>query len=127
MKYGLTRPCKECPFREKSMRGWLGGESAQTVANNVSGMRNFHGIMIGGEPGDYACHMDVARQEKKLGRQVELDEINHCAGALHFLRTSCKEPNDKEKREAIDKVKQTPGMIRHYQDFVKHHTPFAKP
>ncbi len=32
----VKKPCKDCPFREDSMEGWLGEERAEQIANSGS-------------------------------------------------------------------------------------------
>jgi hypothetical protein len=127
MQYEIKRPCRECPFRKASLPGWLGSDTPQEVVDHVLGRQEIEpGLIVGGEPQDYACHMDVDRVMDREGYEtddeIQDDEVSHCAGALHFLKTSCKAPKDHEKSKAIDAVVATEPMLLNYHEFLKHHT-----
>lgn len=137
MKYGLKRPCIECPFRVASLPGWLGPDTgdAAGMINGVAGRHEIApGVFIGCEPANIACHKDASR----LGRELDLApdeaipseyaaEVQHCAGALLFLKTSCKLPRDREKIAAMDRVKAFEPMLRNVPEFLAHHGPQTKP
>jgi len=69
---GPKKPCDECPWRRKHLSGWLGGY----------------------EPSDFVLSVETSARvscHKTLndGKKPAL-----CAGALIFMRNSCKMPDD---------------------------------
>jgi hypothetical protein len=108
MKYGLKLPCAECPFRKDSIRGYLGPDTGNPSAfvNPAAGRVEIQkGVFVGCEPSDLACHMDIDREmAANGGKKPDPDHLQHCAGALHFLRLDCKMPHDREKCDAMDRV-----------------------
>lgn len=138
MKYGQKQPCKECPFRKKCMPGWLGGDTgnAHALALRVAGLMEIQpGVVIGCEPEYYACHMDTARIAKRAGygrdESVELSNklaarVNHCAGALIYLRKQCKRPRDPEKAKAVKAAIESEPVLSSVTEFVAHHTKFNR-
>src|SRR6185369_17781581 len=71
MKDNLKKPCDECPFRKKSLKGWLGGETPQSTLDFVNG------------EADFACHKTRHKEESAMSR---------CKGFLMFTRKMCKIP-----------------------------------
>ncbi len=132
MKYTLKTPCKECPFRKASLPGWLGPSTGnpEKYARYVLGSVEIEPeVYVGGEPNDTACHLSInnwLNHHKSNSDTVPTKhehELEHCAGALHFLGTSCKQPRDSEKADAIDKVMENTKepMIKHLPEFLTHH------
>lgn len=68
MRYDKRIPCKECPFRKDSIRGWLGPDTPEEVIAQVHG------------EGGYPCHMSTERAVKM---EILYDDIQQCAGAVH--------------------------------------------
>ena len=140
MLFGLKRPCRECPFRKASLKGYLGGDSYDPEAF-INPLLNRHELAPGvfvsvGDVGDMACHMDIDNALEHVRNEFDIDEpevedldrcgikLQHCAGALHFLSTSCKMPWDKTKVAAMDEVvaHTKEPMIKHFHEFVAHHS-----
>ncbi|TQC94701.1 hypothetical protein FK216_15575 [Moraxellaceae bacterium AER2_44_116] len=74
MKFTLSKPCANCPFRtdKPEQEGWLGGERAQEIADDIcNGNKTF------------SCHKTVEHDEdgQAVNRMTEI----HCAGALIML------------------------------------------
>ncbi len=127
MKYDLKAPCAECPFRPDSTPGWLGPDTGkpEIFARRIRGDFEISpGLYVGGEPNDFACHMDVTAQSQKLGDVLLLEDSNlqHCAGALLFLKTSCKQPHDRAKVKAMDKLKFAGPLLKNLAEFLAHHS-----
>lgn len=107
MKDNIKTPCKECPFRKTSFRGWLGNNTAQQTHDYVLG------------EADFACHMTRHKQDKNMSR---------CKGSQLFLLHHCKSPRinmplrnalnktREEVRNGIHKLQEYLGF-----DFFKHH------
>ena len=72
MKFDLTAPCKNCPFRTDmpSQEGWLGYERAEGITEAILDM-----------DGTFTCHKTTHLRDR---------EQQHCAGALIMC-----EANDK--------------------------------
>ena len=68
MKFNLTRPCDNCPFRSDrhEQRGWLGRERAAEIT---------HAVLR--EDKTFTCHKTLERSKA---------EQSMCAGALTLLR-----------------------------------------
>ena len=86
MQKGLTQPCGACPFRRKSMAGWLGEETPkgfmQTTMNDVA----------------MPCHCTIDYEDPKWKENfVANGKAEHCAGALIFFRNICKLSRDPER------------------------------
>lgn len=71
MKDNLKEPCKECPFRKTSLKGWLGNLTAQQT----------YGYVL--NEADFACHMTRKKPDDKMSR---------CKGSQIFLINHCKLP-----------------------------------
>lgn len=134
MKYDLNKPCRQCPFRKACMPGWLGPDTGAPLdfVSPLRGREIMPGVFVG-EPGDMACHVDMDRVAKKYGldrgdshelAQYE-SELQHCAGALHFLGSMCKSPRDRVKDTAVDRVYKstTEPMLKTLAEFETHHSP----
>lgn len=57
MKFNLKKPCKDCPFRKDSLKGWLGKERASEVANYANNDKTFpcHKTTRGKESSEQQC------------------------------------------------------------------------
>ncbi len=76
MRFDLTKPCDNCPFRTDCLPGWLGEERAQAIADS---------ILSFGKPGktvgaQFPCH----KTTEATGASG--DNPQHCAGAMILLR-----------------------------------------
>ena len=131
MKYTRLTPCAECPFRKKSLPGWLGPDTGRAAAliNEIAGRVEIEpGIFVGCEPMDYACHTHTAALIEQHGKDEEgllpaeqAHKVTHCAGALLFLKSIIKRPHDPEKCKAIEKVRSKVPMLSSIKEYVEHH------
>lgn len=104
MKDNLKQPCVECPFRKKSLRGWLGGLSAQMTHDLVLAEANF------------ACHMTRHQPDELMSR---------CKGSQLFLLNHCKSPKFNEPlAAALEQTRREKHDLSQYLgfDFIEHHT-----
>lgn len=106
MKNNLTKPCAECPFRKDSIKGWLGGETAQSTFDMVR------------HEADFACHMT---------RHKKVEEMSRCRGFLLFSKKISKIPKfNKELAKALEEIPFKEAIketnILSLPEFIKHHT-----
>lgn len=117
MKISLRPPCRECPFLKKSIPGWLGPDTAESVWAKVHGDNEF----------GYPCHMDVDKVADQTQDDEELwredpDSVEQCVGALIHAKKTCKSYNDKFRDAARDVLAKLIGVDAVLgMDFVKHH------
>ena len=77
MKYSLTKPCKQCPFRT-DIDGYLTPARAHEItASLLNGRCEF--------PRHKTIEVDDDGDEEGCGEIVNDDKAVHCAGALIFL------------------------------------------
>lgn len=74
MRFGLKRPCANCPFRNDrpEQEGWLGAERASDIVDAITRQQ-----------GTFSCHKTNSHDEE--GRVMETRDSEHCAGALILL------------------------------------------
>jgi len=100
----LKEPCKECPFRKSSLKGWLGGLTARETWDYV--LSEF----------DFACHMTRKKPDAKMSR---------CKGSQIFLLHHCKSPKiNMPLKKALDQTRKEGHEMDNYLgfDFLTHHT-----
>jgi len=112
--------CKECPFKETSLRGWLG-------ELDVSYFRPMMAI-----DNRFPCHMQLNSSDEEAHDEIKnkIDEgkIKICLGYLESMVKSNKVPRDRELKKLYDKVKRE-GISSGTMDineFERHHT-ISKP
>lgn len=104
MKDNLKSPCIECPFRKDSLKGWLGGLTAQETHDYVLSEANF------------ACHMTRKKSNENMSR---------CKGSQIFLNIHCKVPkvNMKLLRAVRQTRKENHDTSKYLGfDFLTHHS-----
>lgn len=70
MRFDLSKPCPDCPFRRDCLRGWLGAPRAEEIADALLG-----------RPGkSFACHQTTQFDEEGEHRQHEAEQ--QCVGAM---------------------------------------------
>lgn len=82
MKFDLRKPCVDCPFRKDALKGWLGEDRAQEIADALT--RNDQ---------TFACHKTVNHHESEVEEgdidqdelDAELGDRQHCAGAIAMV------------------------------------------
>lgn len=100
-----TKPCKDCPFRRKSLPGWLGDND----------LEDFTIAAVSDVP--MPCHLTPGAGAAP-GFEMH-PNASQCAGRGIFLSNMCKSPRDKDilklpaDREAV---------FSRPQEFVEHHS-----
>lgn len=95
-------PCNECPWRRKHPAGWLGGYLVDDFVNQAQ----FDGPPL-------PCH-------KTIPEGGEASAM--CAGALIFMRNSCKGANHPDYGDARDWVEADPVTVFQWaHEFRAHH------
>ena len=103
MKDNLKEPCKECPFKKTSFKGWLGGLTAKET----------HDFVLA--EADFACHMTRKKPDAQMSR---------CKGSQIFLIHHCKSPKVNEPlKKALAQTKSEKHDMNKYLgfDFLKYH------
>lgn len=102
MKLQHKKPCVECPWRRVHPPGWLGGYTVDDFIDQVQ---------RDGPP--LPCHMTI-----KPGKEATA----MCAGALIFMKNSCKSAQHPDYGDAKDHVEADPVNVFQWpQEFRDHH------
>jgi hypothetical protein len=118
MKFTLRPPCAECPFLKKSLPGWLGPDSPESVWAKVHSDDEF----------GYSCHMDVDKVAKvnedadTESWRFDPDGTEQCVGALLHAKKTAKSYSDKWReaaREVLSKLIPLEGILG--IEFMAHH------
>jgi hypothetical protein len=110
-QYKKTKMCKECPFRAKAPKGWLGPWDATDIKNMVHGESSF------------ICHTEINSMAGKGCGEKEISEKgNHCVGFLRYRNKVCKTSKDPSQRAHQHKLREIDDqeVIPAFQ-FVDHH------
>ncbi len=112
----IKNPCSDCPFRLKSMPGWLG---PYEVVEQIVGK-----IDVGIK---FECHTHAnAINDKNGGRSADYPDAaeaaNHCAGALAFMNNTCRLSRNREIAKLQDKVGERTDVFADQQQMIAHHT-----
>lgn len=86
--FKLKQPCKDCPFRRDSPKGWLGGERARQIADSLHEENGMGGGSV------FPCHktVDYSDEDHEAGRTNRLQESNaYCAGAISVVEKECQQ------------------------------------
>jgi len=99
----LTTPCNECPWRRTHPAGWLGGYQPEDFTRQ---------IQFDGPP--LPCHKTIPG-DGTVARAM-------CAGALIFMKNSCKGAHHPEYGEALSMVEpDTETVFQWTHEFLEHH------
>lgn len=105
MKLAHTTPCNECPWRRVHPAGWLGGYTIDDFINQVQ---------HDGPP--VPCHKTIP-----TGGEARAP----CAGALIFMRNSCKSAQHPDYGDMLEQVStDTVNVFQWPQEFRDHHSDF---
>ena len=114
-----TTPCHECPFRKKSLRGYVGGhKDVQEIVDIVYSDQKF------------PCHLEVTSIQKRLTGSFDKDEdffeqadseAPVCAGSAAMLRNTCKLSRDKEVMATQKIVGKRDDVFANGAEMVKYH------
>jgi len=105
MKRTLDKPCKECPFRRKSLPGYLGN----------SNPKEFIETTMADTP--MPCHLTVDYEDEDGAEKAE-EEAEYCYGALVFFSNTCKLSRDPERPKAPADHDE---VFSHKMQFLEHH------
>lgn len=90
-----TKPCKECPFRRVSPKGWLGDNDPRHFAINAN------------HDGNFPCHMTMEKNQEF-----------QCAGRATMWANQCKTSRD----DSVPDLKpDRENVFSHIGEFNKHH------
>ena len=105
MKSPTGNPCRECPFRRKSLAGYVGATTPEEF------LASSHSAA---EP--MPCHMEVNYERKDW--QAQAKKVHQCSGHAIYLENVCKVPR-------TDDVKTLPAdkelVFGNGYAFLEHH------
>ena len=110
-KYKQKKMCNECPFRKKSIKGWLGphtGTDMQTMVHNGQG---------------FTCHKEVnALTAQGYDEEEIANDGQHCVGMLRYRNKVCKTSRNAEERAHQSALKDIEDEeVLDAFTFVEHH------
>lgn len=121
MKFDLKKPCRECPFRTDSLKGWLGKERAADIID---------GMYVKDQT--FSCHKTVEYSEdldEETGDQLINNRVNeqHCAGAMILMERKGRANQLMRIAERLriydrNKLKMDSPVFQTQKEFIKHHT-----
>lgn len=101
-------PCKQCPFRRKSMPGWLGANSPEEMVN---------GIM---SEVPLPCHSTIDYRKRDWAEKWFARKIGKlCMGARIFSANCAKKPRPTSLLPVVEQ--NTELVFTTPQEFVAHH------
>jgi hypothetical protein len=102
-------PCNQCPFRRKSAPGYLGADNPEHFIQTT--LAEVH----------MPCHCAI-NYEKKDWQTKQYPKAALCAGALTFLKNTCKLPRDAVLREAMKEIPANHAEVFSFApQFLEHH------
>lgn len=114
MKYDLKKPCNECPFRKKSLPGWLGPWKPREILQSIA-------------VNPFPCHRTIRHNEQRY----EDDTLQSCAGMALFLNNNLEKSRDTSNaihqwavRNADTSIKNS--VFLNTLEFMDHHTGLFK-
>lgn len=119
----FKKPCNDCPFRRKSLRGWLGGHPPEWFVESALADQAVY------SPGDVdpyggglaPCHETVDYTNPNWIEE-ELDGAAACAGSLIFARNLSKSPRNAKRADAVRAVTaDRENVFAAPQEFIDHH------
>ena len=90
-----TKPCKECPFRRKSLSGYLGNNEPREFA------------IAANHDGNFPCHMTMGKKREA-----------QCAGRATMWANQCKSSRDSS---VPDLEPDKDNVFSHIGEFNKYH------
>lgn len=112
MNHDMTKPCDQCPFRTDRLRGWLGEERAEEIAESITDRQQ-----------SFPCHKTVERDED--GECYSKDE-QMCAGAMILLEkltmpTQMMRIMERLRMYDRRKLDMAAPVFDSVEDFIRHH------
>ncbi|MYH29403.1 MAG: hypothetical protein F4137_11225 [Acidobacteria bacterium] len=113
MRFDLTEPCAQCPFRRKSCPGWTGPFEPS-------------GLLEAVRERPFPCHRTISHD----GQRIEDDTLQSCAGAAIFLNNSGQSCCSGWTRHHQELLQDAPTKIRESvfkarPELLAHHGPGA--
>lgn len=105
----VKKPCRECPFRKDSWKGYLGDVSGQP---EVYLEQLEHSTPI-------PCHLTVDWESPDYLEEVK--QAPACIGALQFMNNSCKLSKFKNIIELQEEAGKNDQIFKWSPEFIKHH------
>lgn len=108
MKYNLTKPCNECPFRRESLAGWLGPWDPDDLLR-----------VIGNST--FPCHRTVKPEDY---HNEDAPHLESCAGMAIFLNNKVERSRNDSNRchqELLRGSEHAPSVFRTGTEFLDHH------
>lgn len=115
MKTDLKKPCNECPFRRRSLPGWLGPWEPRELLLSIS---------MSAIP--FTCHQTIPEDP-----EADIDEMQMCAGAAIFLTNKLEVYRGADGARYQEEMKSVPDEVKRSvfdssAEFVDHHTSLGK-
>lgn len=107
------RPCGSCPWRRKSLPGYLGAHTAE----------EFLGRAMSDQPMECHSTIDYEDPDRTHLDQIADGEAHHCAGAAIFFANICKlsRDHDRPRMEADrEEVFAMPAEFTEHHDTPRH-------
>lgn len=109
MKLNRHKPCNECPFRKKSIAGWLGPWDITSIlfqSNSEAGL---------------PCHKSYDPLLRKgLDPILAMDKAHVCVGSLQSANASCKRYSNPVLKYMAEVVVKSEDILSVFE-FRKHH------
>lgn len=109
MKYNLTKPCNDCPFRRNAMRGWLGPWRVETLLRVIG-----HSA--------FACHQTI---RPGGDYDEEAPHLESCAGMAIFLNNKVersRDPSNAYHQGLLKNSEHATGVFSSSMEFTDYHT-----
>jgi hypothetical protein len=110
MELKHKKPCKECPWRKNSAKGWLGNSTPEQFVQQLH------------QGAKLPCHLGVDYEDPAW--QDKLEDAPYCAGALAAMDKICKLPHDREHVAAMNEVcaeVDPDEILSAFGEFQEHH------
>ncbi len=101
-------PCKACPWRRTSAKGWLGNSTTLEFLSQAE-----HAPRM-------PCHCTIDYDDPNW-KETQLGSSPRCAGHAAYLRNRCKLPHDPELRALCEFVGRRDDVFTSPDEFVEHH------
>lgn len=106
MRTNLTEPCKECPFRRKSMPGWLGPWEPSEMLKAI-------------RVAPFPCHRTIKEEMSFDDPRTKSMEL--CAGAALFLNNKPEKSRCVETAEYQAMLGKSDAVFASDSELVSHH------